>query len=150
MKVSLTIKGEPASKANQRQLVKFGNRPALIKSRKALSYETIARVQIPASAMLMLSTPVRFTATIYYASERPDLDESVLMDVLQAKFKGRGKSRRCLRVGVYENDRLVREKHIFHRIDKANPRAEILIETLDGGVMAGVMGANTEVSNGTI
>ena len=33
-----TILGEPASKSNQRRIVKMGGRPRLIKSKKALSY----------------------------------------------------------------------------------------------------------------
>ena len=32
--------------------------------------------------------------------------------------------------GVYENDRQVREKHVFHFIDRVNPRAEIEIEPM--------------------
>jgi len=149
VRVAFTIRGECASKANSRRLVKFGNRPASIKSAKALNYEATARAQIPASAMLMLATPLRFTATIYYASQRPDLDESVLLDVLQAKFKGEGKNRMTIRRGVYENDRLVREKHIFWGLDKQNPRAEILIETLDGmpGARIVVKRMSTGVTN---
>ncbi len=129
--VSLTIKSEPASKANQRMLVKFGNRPASIKSPKARSYEASARSQIPPSAMLMLSGRIRFTCTIFYASERPDLDESVILDVLQAKYKLIGGKRVLVRTGVYQNDRLVREKHVFHEIDRDNPRAVILIEEIE-------------------
>lgn len=145
MKVAFTILGEAASKANSRQLVKFGNRPALIKSEKAREYEKAAAIQIPAAARVMFDVPVRVTMKIYYASERPDLDESVILDVLQAKYerrKGRlrevaddefafGKGDQVLiSKGVYINDRLVREKHVFHSIDKANPRAEIEVEPI--------------------
>ena len=41
------IYGEPASKANSRKIVKFGNRPALIKSDKARNYEKIFAQQCP-------------------------------------------------------------------------------------------------------
>ena len=54
--------------------------------------------------------------TIYYATRRPDLDESVILD--------------CMQGFIYENDRQVKEKHIFHRLDKTNPRAEIVVRTL--------------------
>jgi Holliday junction resolvase RusA-like endonuclease len=64
----------------------------------------------------MLSGPLRASIWIHYASERPDLDESVILDVLQGK--------------IYANDRQVREKHIFHAIDRINPRAVVLIEAL--------------------
>jgi Holliday junction resolvase RusA-like endonuclease len=76
------------------------------------------------------SGPVRATLRIWYATERPDLDESVILDVLQAKTEGTGKDRKIIRRGVYLNDRQVREKHVFHGIDKAHPRAEIEIEPI--------------------
>ena len=121
--IKLTILGECASKANSRRLVKFGSRVASIKSTKALNYEQATLSQIPESAKLMLEGELRADIQIYYASNRPDLDESVLLDCLQAKYK-KGE---LVRKGVYINDRQVREKHIYHGIDKANPRAEIEI-----------------------
>jgi Holliday junction resolvase RusA-like endonuclease len=132
MRVALTILGEPASKANSRELVTFGSgdakRPAIIKSKKARNYESDAQRQIPACARVMFTGPVRVTLKIYYASERPDLDESVVLDVLQARYaKG---SHELVHAGVYRNDRQVREKHVFHAIDRANPRTEIIVESL--------------------
>jgi Holliday junction resolvase RusA-like endonuclease len=136
VKVSLVILGEPASKANSRELVTFGRgedaRPAMIKSKKARDYERDALLQIPPAARAMLEGPVRVTLRIYYASERPDLDESVVLDVLQARFAKRlgTRPREVERTGVYVNDRQVREKHVYHAIDRANPRAEIEVEEL--------------------
>ena len=155
MLISFTILGEPASKANSRELVsmnRFSKKknmmvkmPAVIKSEKARDYEHNAVAQIPPDARQMLEGPLRATIRIFYASERPDLDESVILDVLQAKYKtikGRltkiadgqyvhAESTRVLvSRGVYQNDRQVREKHIFHAIDRVNPRAEIEIEPL--------------------
>lgn len=145
MRVAFTIIGQPASKANSRRLVTIRNRPALIKSKEALAYEKDARKQIPVEARVMMQGPVRVTLRIWYASERPDLDESVILDVLQARYertKGAlqklapgeynyAKGERVLvQKGVYRNDRQVREKHVFHGIDKANPRAEIEVETM--------------------
>lgn len=129
--IAFTILGEPASKANSRQLVKFGNRPAIIKSSKARRYERDAVMQIPERFRLMLTGPVKVTLRIFYATERPDLDESVVLDVLQAKYKRVGEQRVLLAKGCYLNDRQVREKHVFHRIDRANPRTEIEIEPLE-------------------
>ncbi len=130
--IAFTILGEPASKANSRQIVTVGkadNRRAMvIKSKKARDYERDALLQIPYHAKQMLQGDVRVTLRIYYASERPDLDESVVLDVLQTKFmKG---SKEIERRGVYINDRQVREKHVYHAIDRDNPRAEIEIEQL--------------------
>lgn len=135
MKLGLIIYGEPASKANSRQLVSFpdgkgGKRPALIKSKKARSYEADALKQIPPAVRLQLEGPVRVTLRIFYASERPDLDESVVLDVLQDRHEGKGEQRVLVQKGVYRNDRQVREKHVFHGIDRANPRTEVTVETM--------------------
>ncbi|WP_434107670.1 hypothetical protein [Paraburkholderia caffeinilytica] len=32
--------------------------------------------------------------------------------------------------GVYRNDRCVRERHIYHGINRTNPRAEIVVELM--------------------
>lgn len=124
--VKFTILGEPASKANSRRLVKFGSKLASIKSKKALSYEQAAILQIPEAAKLMIESDVCLVVKIYYSTFRPDLDESIIMDVLQAK-KSSGV---IIRRGVYLNDRQIKEKHIYHGIDKACPRAEIEISEL--------------------
>ena len=116
------VYGEPASKANSRRLVSFkrkggaGSRPALIKSQKALDYNEAFQKQCPKLSPLM-EGDVSVTITIYYASRRPDLDESVILDALQGL--------------VYLNDRQVKEKHIFWGLDKTNPRAEIIVELLN-------------------
>lgn len=135
--IRFVILGEPASKANQRKLVSFGDRPALIKSDKARSYERAALQQIPPAARQRLEGPLRVTLRIWYASERPDLDEAVILDVLQDRWvrpkRGDGAvapERILGQAGVYRNDRQVREKHIFHAIDRKNPRTEVLIEPL--------------------
>lgn len=140
--ILFTILGEPASKANSRELV-FMNRkssktgktvkmPALIKSEKARDYETDALRQIPPAAKQMLEGPVVVILRIYYASERPDLDESVILDVLQAKYETiqEGKPRQLVRRGVYINDRQVREKHVYWDKDPKNPRTAIEVKPL--------------------
>jgi Holliday junction resolvase RusA-like endonuclease len=144
MKVSLVILGECASKANQRQLVTFGRgehkRPAIIKSKKARNSERDAQRQIPHSARVMFTGPVRVTLRIFYASERPDLDESVVLDVLQASYSRiPNGTRELVRPGVYCNDRQVREKHVYHAIDKRNPRAEIEVEEIAAGLFAEIL-----------
>jgi Holliday junction resolvase RusA-like endonuclease len=136
VKIRFTIYGEPASKANQRQLVSFpdgkgGKRPALIKSAKARNYEADALKQIPPLYRRQFDGPVRVTLRIFYASERPDLDESVILDVLQDRYaKDDAGARVLVQKGVYRNDRQVREKHVYHAIDRGNPRAEIEVEPL--------------------
>ena len=112
MEVSFIVLGEPASKANSRKLVRFGNRPAFIKSQKARDYTDTFKLQCPKLDPLM-DGDVSVTMTIYYASRRPDLDESVILDAMQNL--------------IYENDRQVKEKHIHWGLDKENPRAEIQV-----------------------
>lgn len=127
---AFTILGEPASKANSRKIVTIGGRPASIKSDKARAYVRDALRQIPPAARLRLDVPVRLTARIFYTTERPDLDESVILDVLQDQYAGTGPMRHLVQAGVYRNDRQVRERHVYHGIDKKNPRAEIVVESL--------------------
>jgi Holliday junction resolvase RusA-like endonuclease len=144
--IRFTILGQPCSKANSRQIVTIGQRPQVIKSKEARAYEHDAVRQIPPAARQRLEGPVRVTLRLFYASERPDLDESIVLDVLQDRH---GKSAPCthgsvscasigcegprplLQAGVYRNDRQVREKHVYHGIDKANPRAEIVVEPIN-------------------
>lgn len=138
--IAFTILGEPASKANSREIgvLKFRDkatgiqktRPTVRKSDKALDFEESALRQIPPKARVRLEGPVRVTLRIFYASERPDLDESIVLDVLQDRWKRQGEERVLVQRGVYLNDRQVREKHVFHGIDKANPRTEVVVEPL--------------------
>ena len=131
--IRLTILGEPASKANSRREAvnpKTGRR-MVIKSEKALDYRDAALQQITPAARVQFAGPVRVDMRIYYASERPDLDESLILDILQDQYARINGKRYVSQRGVYHNDRQVREKHIYHRIDKKNPRAEIQIVEID-------------------
>jgi len=111
------IYSEPCSKANSRRLVWHGisKKPRFIKSKKALQYEKDFQKQCPVPSSPMEGNELKVTLNIYYRTQRPDLDESLILDLLE----------KC---GVYRNDRLVREKHIHHFIDRRNPRTEICIE----------------------
>ena len=113
--LSKIIFGEPASKANSRRLVHFGGVSRLIKSKKALSYKDFFLQQWEPITPL-LKGDLAITMHIYYASRRPDLDESLILDLMQGV--------------VYENDRQVKERHTYWRLDPANPRTEIIIEQL--------------------
>lgn len=128
--IAFTILGQPCSKANSRQIVTIAGRPTPIKSKVALAYERNALLQIPPAARVQLAGPVKVTAKLFYASERSDLDESIVLDVLQDRFTKVAGQRVLLQKGVYLNDRQVREKHILHGIDRINPRAEIVVEAM--------------------
>lgn len=136
--IIFTILGEAASKANSRQIVMRGGKPMSIKSDKALDFERNALRQIPPRYRVQYTGPVAVTLHIFYASERPDLDESIVLDVLQDRYEtqkltkaqkdaGMKAERYLVQRGVYVNDRQVREKHVFHGIDRANPRTVVHI-----------------------
>lgn len=112
--VSFTVLGEPASKANSRRVVKIGGNIRVIKSEKALSYSDAFKQQCPQHPLIECAVTVRIK--IYYASRRPDLDESLILDLMQGL--------------IYRNDRQVKEKHIFWGLDPDNPRAEIRVEPM--------------------
>jgi Holliday junction resolvase RusA-like endonuclease len=113
--ISIIIFGEPASKANSRRVVRFGGMSRLIKSEKALGYSGAFLQQCP--TIPLLTGDLRVTLHIWYASRRPDLDESLILDLMQGR--------------IYENDRQVKERHCYWHLDKDKPRAEILIEPID-------------------
>ncbi len=113
--ISQIIFGEPASKANSRRVVRIGNVSRLIKSAKALSYSELFKQQCRPLGVLMAGD-LRVTMWVYYASRRPDLDESLILDLMQGV--------------IYQNDRQVKEKHIYWRLDPESPRTEIIVECI--------------------
>ena len=110
--IIFTIEGETASKANQRKLVLIKGRMVPIKSKKALDYVKEFQRQIPKIDPLT-EDYVKVEMMIYYASRRPDLDESLILD--------------CMQNYVYYNDRQVKEKHIYWGLDKERPRTIIRV-----------------------
>jgi Holliday junction resolvase RusA-like endonuclease len=108
--VEFTIEGEPCSKANSRRWIPSQKR--FIKSKNALAYEQMVKIQTPRLEPLFVGE-LSIEIDIFYASHRKDLDESLILDGLQDK--------------IYSNDRQVREKHVRHFIDRANPRADVKI-----------------------
>ena len=116
--VSFVLFGEPASKSNQRRLVYSNGKPRFIKSKKALSYVKAVQLQANALRLPMFEKGVDLSITlrIYYASRRPDLDESVVLDALQNI--------------VYHNDRQIKEKHVYWGLDKVEPRSEISVREI--------------------
>lgn len=114
--MNFTILGEPCSKANSRIMIVNKGKRRCIKSANAQAYVDSflwqMRSHIKNMRLSQLEGNVRLVCTIYYASYRKDLDESLIMDCLQKS-------------GILKNDRQIKEKHIYHRIDKKNPRSEI-------------------------
>lgn len=114
--ITFLIEGEPASKANSRRMVLIKGTPRLIKSQKALDYCKMFAKQCP-SLDSLIECDVSVTIDVYYASRRPDLDESVILDEMQDR--------------IYKNDRQVKEKHVYWHLDRERPRSLIRVEAME-------------------
>lgn len=112
--VTFAVHGEPASKANSRKMVMIKGRPALIKSQKARDYVSFFEAQCP-TLEVPTTDDVMVEMMIYYASRRPDLDESLILD--------------CMQNRIYKNDRQVKQKFIYWGLDKENPRSIIRVRS---------------------
>lgn len=107
-----TILGEPASKSNSRKVVVIRGKIAVIKSKKARDYLDNFNVQAKPRDHVFTGD-VAVGMRIWYATRRPDLDESLLLDALQDV--------------AYHNDRQVKFKLILWGLDKENPRTDIIV-----------------------
>lgn len=114
--IFMTIYGEPASKANSRRAVRIGGRSMFIKSKKALDYSKGFVEQTKDLECEPFAEDVAVTMHIWYASRRPDLDESLILDLLQGV--------------AYLNDRQVKERHTYWHLDKENPRCTIEVKKI--------------------
>ena len=112
---TVSIGGEPASKANSRRFVLIGGKPRFIKSKKALDYTKNFKSQCP-TRIELFEEDVFVAIKIYYRSRRPDLDASLLLDLLQDY--------------VYINDRSVKGQYLEWGLDRDNPRSLIVVATL--------------------
>lgn len=110
------IMGEPASKANSRKFVIIRGRPRIIKSSKALGYERDFALQCPKLKPLF-EGDVHVDLEIFYATRRPDVDESLILDGMQGR--------------IYRNDRQVRSKTVTGRIDRQSPRTRIRVSLVE-------------------
>ena len=71
----------------------------------------------------LLEGDLKIDMTIYYATRRPDLDESVVLDAMQDL--------------IYRNDRQIKEKHICWGLDRDNPRVEIEMNARGKAIVGG-------------
>ena len=117
MHYTATIYGRVASKSNTRKQVKNRNtgRIMFIKSDRALQFQADALKQ--AFKKPFLEGDLRLECDIYYDSRRPDLDESLIMDILEGLW--------------YKNDRAIRHKIIKGFIDKKNPRVVVTVTEIE-------------------
>jgi len=87
-----------------------------IKSKKAINYSKDFNLQCPEIAKLY-EEDLAIAMKILYQSKRPDLDESLILDLLQGK--------------VYKNDRSIKLKHVVWGLDRECPRTLMVIGPLE-------------------
>jgi len=123
--IEIWISGWPPSMKNSREIVtnpRTGN-PFSIKSPQARQWWNDALRQITGDKKLCWgrhSDPLRVTCHVWYRNKRPDLDCSIVLDLLQA-------------AGVISNDRHVYEFHQFKRfVTPAYPEdgVQVIVEKL--------------------
>lgn len=87
-------------------------RPKFIKSQKAIDYVRTFQEQCPQLKELFKGD-LSLILGIYYATFRPDLDESLILDAMQGF--------------IYSNDRQVKQKVVMHLGTSQQPRALIQV-----------------------
>ena len=112
---AFVIEGEPASKSNARQLVLIKGRMVPIKSKKALAYKKLFEQQCPTREEVFTEDLI-VCMKIFYKTRRPDLDESLILDLMEGS--------------IYKNDRSIKLKYIEHGLDKESPRTLIVVALL--------------------
>lgn len=131
--IALTILGQPVSMKND-YVIAFSrkqNRYFLAPGKKVKGYARDFSKQALCLSPL-IECEVSVTMRLFYASRRSDLNEDQILDLLQKR--------------VYRNDRQVWEKHVYKAIDKANPRAEIIVAPILGELFGSVAVGETLVT----
>ena len=118
------ILGQPMSKANQRQVVKFGGITRLIKSKPAREYAANFQKQCIGNICVNEDDDVELIIDVWYKSRRPDL---ACIDLIMD----------CLQGVAYKNDRQVKIQHAYWNLDKDNPRARIRVASISFGNLDG-------------
>ena len=114
-------------KANSRQLVRWGDMPRFIKSKRALLFEQAIAKQV--KEMPFLEGDLQATVYIWYKNRRPDLDPSLVLDGLQGKW--------------YKNDRAIKRIVCSHYLDKENPRVHVMVQEIEWDDFIKIPGLDT-------
>lgn len=120
--MKIIVNGHLPRKSNSRRIFRSAKtgRPIIAKSTEALQYEKDFARQINGNMKIGIGSadnPLRLTAYIYYRSNRSDLSDELLCDLLQKS-------------GVISDDRYIKEKHLYGGKDQNNPRVELEIEEI--------------------
>ena len=94
----------------------MGGKFRVIKSQKAIDYTKAFDVQC-STADTLYEEDLAVAIKIFYKSKRPDLDESLILDLLQDK--------------VYKNDRSIKFKYVEWGLDRQYPRILVVLGPLD-------------------
>lgn len=137
--IQFVVKGEPVSLKNNKALgeektSKKGNRYRdIVNNSLVKSYQNFFWPQVPWKVLKMWDCPVRVIMKIWYSSRKPDLDEAIILDLMQAVYTKHPitKEKILSRRGVYINDRQVDQKFIYKGIDKYHPRTQIIVEPIE-------------------
>tara|TARA_R110000824_G_scaffold203111_1_gene387474 strand:- start:297 stop:617 length:321 start_codon:yes stop_codon:yes gene_type:complete len=87
-----------------------------IKSKKALDYSKMFADQCPTREELFTEDLI-VCMKIFYKTLRPDLDESLVLDLMQGR--------------IYKNDRSIKLKYIEHGLDRESPSTLIVVAPLE-------------------
>ena len=114
-----TIYGNPPSKSNSYKIVKIRGVTTLAKTPALIKYENDFYIQCNHYRDKNIEGYFKFTADIFYSSQRLDLDNcaKIILDCLQ----------RCKAI---KNDNRCTELHLRKFLDKQNPRIEFSIEAV--------------------
>ncbi len=118
--MNLTFHGDPRSKKNSQQIIRIGNRPMIIPSKKYKEYEKACRDQIKGMEIEKICDPVNIKC-VYYMQTRRRVD---LVNLIEAT------NDILVNLGILEDDNSqIVVSHDGSRVDydKADPRVEIEI-----------------------
>lgn len=112
----LVVMGQPYSKANRRIPAKTkSGKPFWIKSKEAQAFKKHWNAQCPTLDPLM-EMELEAYIKLYYRTRIPDLDESLVLDLLQGR--------------LIKNDRQIRRKVVDWGLSRDEPRSVIVLRPL--------------------
>lgn len=111
-----TIFGNPPSKSNQYEIIRFKGKCGLRKSDKCKAYERAFALQCSLYRNRHIDKAFDLIITVYVASKAQDIDGTlkIILDCLQG-------------VNAITNDNLCSRIEIKKFVDKINPRIEFII-----------------------
>lgn len=119
--ITFVVFGNLPRKSNSRQVFRNPRTKKImfVKSKKARDFtdEFLNQVAHLPKNTFPEKTPLKLTATIYYQSNRSDLSDELLCDLLE-------------KAEIIGNDRYIFEKVLYKGIDSENPRCEFKLEIL--------------------